>query len=72
LAIVTEDGEKTSSDEPAEATLRISKFELTRAGSGRRSPNQMRSYDWSSDPEPYVKLMPSFGPRDTDLIEPNP
>ena len=67
--IVTEERTDSSKEREDGITLRISAFELTRAVGGRRSPSQMRAYDWSSSPDDYVAVMPVFGPRDDDLIE---
>jgi hypothetical protein len=56
---------------PLVGTLRIEPFELFRALSGRRSAAEIRGYDWSVDPEPYLPVF-GFGPftvRDTDLGE---
>jgi uncharacterized protein (TIGR03083 family) len=53
------------------ATLAASRFELFRAATGRRSEAQIRGYEWSADPAPYLALF-SCGPftvRDTDLVE---
>ena len=46
-------------------------FELFRAITGRRSANQIRSFDWNVDPEPFIPLFGSdpFTVRDTDLVE---
>lgn len=55
-------------EDPA-ATLRSDRFELFRALSGRRSPDQIRAYDWSGDPEPFVPYFYPYGPREEALIE---
>jgi uncharacterized protein (TIGR03083 family) len=55
--------------EPA-ATARVDRFELFRALSGRRSPDQIRGWDWAGDPEPYLPLFYLYGPRTEPLIEP--
>ena len=47
--------------EDAPATLRAPAFELVRALTGRRSHKQIRAFDWSVDPEPYLPLF-EFGP----------
>jgi hypothetical protein len=46
-------------------------FELFRALTGRRSPAQVRCFDWSGDPEPYLALCDlwPFTMRTTDLVE---
>jgi uncharacterized protein (TIGR03083 family) len=36
------------------ARLTVSTFEALRALTGRRSPDQLRAYDWSGDPAPWL------------------
>jgi len=51
--------------------LVVDPFEFARARVGRRSPAQVRTWTWEvDDPEPHAALVPLFGPRDTDLLEP--
>ncbi len=56
--------------EPVE-TLTADPFEFGRAISGRRSPDQIRAFDWSTDPEPYLAAFTfgPFTPRAADLVE---
>jgi uncharacterized protein (TIGR03083 family) len=64
-------GEKSwviGADEPA-ATLRTDRFELFRAMSGRRNPDQIRAYDWDGDPEPYLPFFYLYGVRTDPLVE---
>lgn len=59
-----------ASGEPV-ATVRSSRFEPFRALSGRRSRAQIAAFDWSCDPEPYVRAF-QYGPfslRIEDLVE---
>lgn len=52
-------------------TLELPEFELGRAVSGRRSPAQIRAYEWSADPTPYLGAF-TWGPfttRADDLVE---
>jgi uncharacterized protein (TIGR03083 family) len=51
------------------ATLTGDPFELGRAASGRRSPDQIRAYDWEGDPEPFIALFYPYGPRTDALVE---
>lgn len=51
------------------ATVRATRFELTRAMAGRRSPEQMAAYDWEGDAAAYLPLIPAFGPRVEPLVE---
>jgi hypothetical protein len=37
--------------------------------SGRRSPDQIRAYDWNGDPEPFVDLFYIYGVRKEPLVE---
>jgi hypothetical protein len=54
--------------EPA-ATVRSNRFELFRAMSGRRNPGQIRSYDWTGDPEPFIPFFYPYGVRADALVE---
>jgi uncharacterized protein (TIGR03083 family) len=56
------------SGEPV-ATVSADPFELARAASGRRSPDQIRAYDWTGDPEPFIPLFYPYGPRESSLVE---
>lgn len=52
-------------------SLKIEPFELVRAMTGRRSAAQIRAYDWTVDPEPYLVLF-GFGIFTTpqeDMVE---
>lgn len=51
------------------ATVSASRFELFRALSGRRSPDQIRAYEWDGDPEPYVPFFYPYGIREDALVE---
>jgi len=51
------------------ATLTGDPFELARAASGRRSPDQIRAYDWEGDPEPFIVLFYPYGLRESALVE---
>lgn len=55
--------------EPA-VSARVERFELFRALSGRRSPDQIRSWDWTGDLDPYLPLFYLYGPRTEPLVEP--
>jgi hypothetical protein len=50
-------------------TVKVDPFELHRALFGRRSRDQMRAFAWSGDPEPYMAIIPVFGPTETDILE---
>ncbi|HEX9775011.1 MAG TPA: maleylpyruvate isomerase family mycothiol-dependent enzyme [Actinomycetota bacterium] len=51
------------------ATLTADPFELSRTVSGRRSPEQIRAYDWDGDPGPVLDLFYPYGPRADELVE---
>jgi hypothetical protein len=51
-------------------SARVQRFELFRALSGRRSPDQIRSWDWTGDPDPYLELFYLYGPRSEPIVEP--
>jgi uncharacterized protein (TIGR03083 family) len=51
-------------------TARVERFELFRALSGRRSPDQIRAWDWTGDPDPYLELFYLYGPRTEPVVEP--
>jgi uncharacterized protein (TIGR03083 family) len=55
----------------AKAALKGDPFELFRAMTGRRSADQIRSFEWSTDPEPYIPLFAQgpFTLRTSDLVE---
>jgi uncharacterized protein (TIGR03083 family) len=61
--------ERILGPEPVGATMATDRFELVRALTGRRSSAQIRAYDWEGDPEPYVPIIPAYGPRDDDIID---
>lgn len=64
-------GEKsyTAGDGKPSATVRASRFELFRATSGRRSPEQIAAYEWDGDPEPYIPYFYPYGIREEALVE---
>lgn len=71
--LAVEAGDKRWSAGQGDATtvLRCEPFELMRAVTGRRSIAQIRSMDWSGDPEPYLPTF-AWGPFRTasaDLVE---
>lgn len=53
----------------AAATVHASRFELFRAMSGRRNPEQVRAYDWDGDAEPYIPYFYPYGIREDALVE---
>jgi hypothetical protein len=51
------------------AMVTADRYELYRALSGRRSREQILDLKWEGDPEPYVDLIPAYGPRPDSLEE---
>jgi uncharacterized protein (TIGR03083 family) len=51
------------------ATVTADPFELARAVSGRRSPDQVRAFGWNGDPEPFIDLFYPYGVREEALVE---
>jgi uncharacterized protein (TIGR03083 family) len=64
-------GEKsyTAGDGEPAATVRAPRWELFRAMSGRRSPEQIAAYDWEGDPGPYIPFFYPYGIRKDPLVE---
>lgn len=58
----------TGEGEPL-ATVTADPFDLARAAAGRRSPEQIRAFDWEGDPEPFLTLFYPYGPRASSLVE---
>lgn len=50
-------------------TVHGSRFELFRAMSGRRSPEQIAAYEWDGDPKPYISYFYPYGIRKEALVE---
>lgn len=69
LRLVTGDSERVAGDGEPAATVTGSRFELFRALSGRRNPDQIRSYEWDGDPEPYIAYFYPYGIREEALVE---
>jgi uncharacterized protein (TIGR03083 family) len=53
----------------ARVTVHESRFELFRAMSGRRAPEQISAYRWDGDPEPYIPYFYPYGIRESALLE---
>lgn len=69
LRIITESSQLDIGGDDPKATVHVSWWELGRVVTGRRSIDQVRALDWSTDPEPWLDNLFVFGPRDTDLVE---
>lgn len=59
---------KAGEGEP-DATVHASRFELFRAMSGRRSPEQIAAYEWKGEAEPYIPYFYPYGIRQDALVE---
>lgn len=70
LQFVTPEKTYQAGDGEPLASARVDRFELFRALSGRRSPDQIRAWDWTGDPAPYLPLFYLYGPRPEPLVEP--
>ncbi len=71
LGIVTAGGGAPEPDRPPVASVSTEPFDLLRAITGRRSAEQIRSFGWTTDPEPFLSIF-GYGPftiRPTDLEE---
>ena len=69
LRIVTEHKERVAGGGEPVATVRGPRFELFRALSGRRSPDQIRDYEWDGDPESFIEFFYPYGLREDALVE---
>ena len=59
----------THGDGEPGATVRGTPFELFRALSGRRSPEQIAAYEWDGNAEPYIPYFYPYGIRQDALVE---
>ena len=69
LQVDVGDKSYTAGEGEAAAIVRASRFEFFRAMSGRRSPEQIRAYEWEGDPEPYISFFYPYGIRNEALTE---
>lgn len=69
LRFVAEDKEWLAGGEDPDASVTATRFELFRAMSGRRSPEQVRTYEWDGDPEPFIPFFYPYGMRQDALVE---
>ena len=70
LRIEAEDKTYTTGDGEPGARVKASRFELFRAMSGRRSPEQIAAYAWDGEAEPYIPYFYPYGIRQEPLVEP--
>ncbi len=69
LRVVADDSERLAGDGEPAATVRASRFEMFRALSGRRGPDQIRAFEWEGYAEPYIPFFYPYGIRQEALIE---
>ncbi len=69
LRFVTEHKDVVAGGGEPVATVRGPRFELFRALSGRRTRDQLRTYEWDGDPEPFLELFYPYGVREEALVE---
>ncbi len=69
LRLVTESKDVVAGGGEPAATVRAPRFELFRALSGRRNPDQVRAYEWEGDPEPFLEFFYPYGVREEALVE---
>jgi uncharacterized protein (TIGR03083 family) len=64
-------GDKTwlAGGDEADTSVKASRFELFRAMSGRRSPDQIRDLEWDGDPAPFIPYFYPYGVREDALVE---
>jgi uncharacterized protein (TIGR03083 family) len=69
LAVCTRGYERLFGAGAAQVSVTADPYELARAFMGRRSIAQIRDFDWSGDPEPYLAHFSVFEPRRDPLVE---
>ena len=69
LRIVGGDSDRIAGDGEPAATVTGERFDLFRALSGRRSPDQIRAFRWEGDAEPYLPFFYPYGVREDALVE---
>lgn len=70
LRIVHEAGESLVGEGEATATVRTTRFEVVRAGVGRRSLGQIAAWDWVGEADPASVVLGRFSPtRTSPLVE---
>ena len=69
LRIETEACTATVGTGTRQVGVRVDRFEVFRAMTGRRSLEQIRSFRWEGEPAPELLVFPIFTPRPTPLVE---
>jgi uncharacterized protein (TIGR03083 family) len=70
-ALRVDSGERswTIGGEEPKTSVRASRFELFRSLSGRRSPDQIKEYEWSGEPDGFIEYFYPYGIRKDALVE---
>jgi len=69
LAVSSEGYERLFGGEEAAVSVSGDPYEMARSFMGRRSFDQIRDFDWTGDPEPYLPHFSVFPPRPDPLVE---
>lgn len=69
LRVLTETSALDIGGENPDVSVEMSWWEIGRVVSGRRSIDQVKALEWSSDPAPWLDHLFVFGPRETVLFE---
>jgi uncharacterized protein (TIGR03083 family) len=69
LAVRTEGYDRVFGAGGAQVSVTGDPYEMARAFMGRRSIAQIRGFEWSGDPEPYLPHFSVFDPRPDPLVE---
>ena len=63
------DGWTVGPDDSPAATVSGAPFELLRAITGRRTPDEVAALDWQGDPAPYLPVFSAYGSPEESLRE---
>ncbi len=69
LVVVTEEKQRVAGNGDPAATVSASRFEIFRALSGRRNPEQIAAFEWQGDAQPYIPYFYPYGVREQALVE---
>lgn len=69
LTVSTDGYDRVFGAGEAAAAVSGDPYEMARAFMGRRSFDQIRGFDWTGDPAPYLPHFSVFAPRGDDLAE---
>ena len=69
LVLETDGGSKAVGTAEPRAAVRVDRFEVIRAMTGRRSVAQMEAYGWDGPPQAAHLVLAIFTPRAADLVE---